>query len=270
MEKNIKANILSEMMDEQRRLVLEYERIESLPSAPIDIQSKGGQKILKDFGYRFIEEIGEAFDDLATSLGHVSNNQPKEAMEFTKSYNLEVSDAWHFLLELLIYAGYTTWSDVDRLLSNYVRENEQWHGLYVDDNPFGSMFRIASAVNFKEGQRGTSTLKAGQYQVVNTSFALAKREFQGGRNIGYDDLDLHAQLLWKVTASMTTALNTLKNRAWTQEDRSVSVIDFERGIILTMLHWAIYLEYAGFTEISIGTCFRMTTDKNWKRIKDGY
>jgi len=90
---------LKNIFDRQRELMAKYHHIEKANNlllsedVPVDLDDKYGQARLKDFAWRFTEELGEALDAL---LKHA--DEPAHGME-------EVADALHFLAEFTILAG---------------------------------------------------------------------------------------------------------------------------------------------------------------------
>lgn len=62
---------------------------------PVDLHSPRGQSTLKDYAWRFTEELGEALEAF-----NLHRNNPTHCME-------ELSDALHFLVEFSIHAGFS-------------------------------------------------------------------------------------------------------------------------------------------------------------------
>lgn len=83
----------------QAELMTKYKEIEQLPAAPVSLHTASGQRIIKDFAWRTVEELTESAEawekhgeDAAISRDH--------ALE-------ELADAVHFFVELCIFAGLT-------------------------------------------------------------------------------------------------------------------------------------------------------------------
>jgi hypothetical protein len=90
--------ILQQIFDRQRSLMIKYKAIEQLPDPPLSLHAQHGQRILKDFAWRSTEELCESFECWENSANLEICKQ--EALE-------ELADALHFLVELLIFAGIT-------------------------------------------------------------------------------------------------------------------------------------------------------------------
>ena len=97
---------LEDIFGRQRELMHKYHNIEKkngllqTESVPVDINSKEGQQRLKDFAWRITEELGEAMNCL--------KNKPWKQTHFQTDldhYYEEISDAFHFFIELCILSG---------------------------------------------------------------------------------------------------------------------------------------------------------------------
>jgi len=74
------------IINKQKELMSKYQQIEGMPNYPMDIDSKESQKWFKDFFWRIIEEIMEAY----------------ECISHKEHFEEEIGDAFHFLIEALI------------------------------------------------------------------------------------------------------------------------------------------------------------------------
>ena len=97
--KNMK-NRLQLVFDKQKELMEKYHDIEvanglvQTEDVPVEINSREGQARLRDFAWRFVEELGEAMDAYFVLQGEL---HPDVEEEFV--------DALHFLTEFTILAG---------------------------------------------------------------------------------------------------------------------------------------------------------------------
>lgn len=92
------AEALDAIFQRQTALMAKYKEIEQLPEPPISLHHAAGQRILKDFAWRSVEELAESFEAF----------EKHEVHEVARLHGLEeVADALHFLVELLIFAGIT-------------------------------------------------------------------------------------------------------------------------------------------------------------------
>lgn len=91
---------LEAIFKKQKELVDRYHPIEMASGlrltedCPVNLHDPKGQVVIKDYSWRFIEEIGEALEAF-----NLHPDQPNHCQE-------ELSDALHFLTELTIHAGF--------------------------------------------------------------------------------------------------------------------------------------------------------------------
>jgi TRAP-type uncharacterized transport system substrate-binding protein len=135
MEKTISPNSIATMMKLQRGILDVYIDMEGLPTPPLNLQDRDDQKTMKEFVRRFIEELSEAYESIKKAYVCANVNQNKEAQTNLKKFNIEVADAWHFFLEILIY------SDVDEdvmeeLIKSFVEDYSQFQAFYTEGRPF--------------------------------------------------------------------------------------------------------------------------------------
>lgn len=104
-EEEVKGDLLEAIFERQKELMEKYHEIElnsgllQTSKVPVNLDDKFGQARLKDFAWRFTEEIGEALD--------ARNNQ--------EHYQEELIDALHFLTEFTILA------DGEKPLMEFIR-----------------------------------------------------------------------------------------------------------------------------------------------------
>lgn len=90
------AKVLEAIFDRQKVLMMEYKKIESLPDAPVSLHTFNGQRIIKDFAWRTVEELAESFE------AWQKHDDPKIAELHALE---ELADSFHFFVELLQFAG---------------------------------------------------------------------------------------------------------------------------------------------------------------------
>lgn len=100
-ERHVFAEMLGWMFDRQRQLMEKYREIEGLPMPPLALQHAKHQAVLKDFAWRTVEELTEAYQIWDEAPEGWSQQMIQRAVMD------ELADAWHFFVELLIFAGVT-------------------------------------------------------------------------------------------------------------------------------------------------------------------
>jgi hypothetical protein len=90
-------DIIVEIFDRQKQLMAKYKEIEQLPAAPVSLHTASGQRVIKDFAWRTVEELTESFEAFEKHPG---------AEVVARQHALEeLADSVHFFVELLVFAG---------------------------------------------------------------------------------------------------------------------------------------------------------------------
>lgn len=109
LEKVTLEDFLSLLFDRQNELMWKYKDIEGFPSIPISLQTREGQKVVKDFLWRVTEELGEAAE---VFIGNPTLVRDSESFIHLME---EVIDGLHFITELVLLCGYTKDEIIDYL-----------------------------------------------------------------------------------------------------------------------------------------------------------
>jgi len=96
------GKVLPLIFKAQEELMVKYQEIERMPPWPMGFQAKPSQLWFKDFLWRVNEEISEAMEALFEIPGCKSTDL---LHAHTTHFFEEISDAIHFLVELMIIAG---------------------------------------------------------------------------------------------------------------------------------------------------------------------
>lgn len=259
------GNGLEQMITAQKVLLKHYVVIEGLPQYPIDINSREGQKLLKDFCGRLLEELSEAFYEITTAMEYVSTNDMGGAKKAVENYNEEIADAMHFLLEIIIYSGITDIT-LDRACEDYLEE-ANLSNLYIANNPLKMLFSLA---NFLNTQSEIYIPDQHQFTVFTKAEGINNMLIKGGSKISNEGIVKHSIFLWKITHQLNQCKNLLKNKDWNQQDKKVNEIQFYNRLIETVIMFFQYLDFAGLSELSIFHSYLNKNQINLKRIKEGY
>lgn len=255
---------INQMFKAQKELMVLYQKIEGLPDFPIDLHTKAGQKVIRDFTHRLTEELAEAHASLLTCYILATTNQPEECAKTLKQHNLEIADAMHFLLELIIFTGYDEQLDrVFRALDNHSMAN-----LIKEGNPLKTMLDIGAYMNFTEGlnNRGIAN-----YNIVpETTYEDVDTFNLGNKRVSADIVETEAKMLWYVVCNLHLITNELKSKEWTQGDKTLNLVRFERAMGEMLISFGQYLDYGQFTQIGLRHYYLMKNAINLDRIKSGY
>lgn len=258
---------LEDMFIKQRMLLEKYITLEDLPDYPMeDLGARKNQKLLKSFAYRVIEELGECFEHLNNAFGAVSTNHGEEAQEYLDLYNEELADAWHFLLETLIFSGINE-HDIKSWVIKYLYENPRYDGLLSKDNLLSGLLKYAE---FKNQEDGKAQVKRDRtmFIVYPDSIGAESPKSMGGRKLSYKVMGDHAEFLWEVTYRITLAMNCLKARDWhTEENKVVNTIKYNEALMDAFISFIRLMNYTGKTELSIYNSYADKNLINWERFK---
>lgn len=101
------TGMLRAIFFKQAELMVQYKEIEQLPSAPVSLHTASGQRIIKDFAWRTIEELTESYEAWEKH-GEDWSVAQDHAIE-------ELADSVHFFVELMIFAGITPDQCLERM-----------------------------------------------------------------------------------------------------------------------------------------------------------
>lgn len=244
---------LEAMFDLQLVLVDHYTKIESLPEYPVDINTKVGQDLIKDFSARIIEEFGEGFESYLLMLEMFrSGTDEKQMITDLQNFNEEIADAIHFWLELLIFSGYGVDDMAHWVNGAKVGLLEYW---------LTRAEEVLREELFKKRYPGRWVIKDHQL----------KDEFlRGGRMISTERKDVMRGLLWDITYWFQVARNTLKNKPWKQTGVMTDKNQYEKGIAEATFAMFKFFAFTGFTAISLHHIYYKKNKVNQFRIKSKY
>lgn len=258
------------MFDGKRLLMESYQEIESFPDWPLDLNIRENQKVLRDFMSRFTTELAEAFERLVLQWGFVNTNQLKNAQECCEYFNEEIADAWQFLLEIMVFSGICE-DELRQWMASYKTDNAGFEGMMDETNVLGSLLKFANWKNRNEGKTGIYD-ERNLFVVYKMEELIAKdkMECQGARRISTEMVDGAAEYQWWITYTIHIAMNRLKIKDWTREERKSNTLAYLEGIIDTFILMIQYMDFLGKDESSILKSFTLNTKKNFDRIKNGY
>jgi hypothetical protein len=265
--RDIKENVeypgilaFADMFALQQLLVDHYTSIEKLPKAPIDINTKNGQDLVKDFSGRIIEELGEGFESYLLMLDMFHHGiEEEEMIPHLQNFNEEIADALHFWLELMIFSGYGIIT-----LENWLKEYIDKRFLKGHD-PLKIWFDLGEYMVMDE----IANKKVPCRWVIKDH--MLKDEFlRGGRQLGKARRDILKQLLWDFTYHIQIARNTLKNKPWKQTQMMTDVNQYEESQRNATVALFKFLYFAGFTKESLYVIYYKKNKVNQFRIKSKY
>jgi hypothetical protein len=269
MEKiGVKPNTLMQMLAMQKQLLEHYIKIEGLPEYPVDLTHKSNQKLMKDFLGRFLEELGEAFTEMVNAFECVNTNKPSSAQGHLVEYNIELADAWHFFLEILIYSGVDEY-ELETFPKEYIEEHPEYANFYKPGQPFKFFLLVADFENNINGRKVVRN-RSDRFIIASEEEWVENFLMAGGRRVSVDLLENHAFLLWNVTYACMMYRNVLNNREWNQTQRILNGQKARACLVELMMAWALYMDFIGIGEIQIVNCYAYKHKENLRRIEENY
>lgn len=225
----------------------------------VDINSKEGQKVIRDMGTRFIEELAECFDhavNICTQYAEVVPTPDRDAtiVKELLLFNEEVSDALHFGINLLIYSGY----DEESLSGSYneFMQNDGMTG-YETMHGLVKMFSYARYVNIYHQYLPQAHM--GRLNKTGDAFIW------GGRYINGSMLPFLKEYLWDITHQTYKLINLLKHRAWRLTATETSHKEYHLELLKV---WGLLmglLDMMGYCPESVGRIYAIKNKINWER-----
>lgn len=257
---------LKQMFDLQKALISHYIKIEKMPKYPIDLHTKADQSLIKDFTGRVIEELGESFESY-TKMVELKTGPTKEIIPHLQNFNEELSDAFHFFLETLIYANFDE-TDIEgyyeSILGKLNLADVFWYG---GQDILKTCMAFAKHHNAHTGRY----IKDFRLEWKVISDADLKDEFlRGGRAIGIPTHQELKILMWEITYWLTISRNYLKNKPWKQSQLSTDVKRFNQSIMEAWLCMFNLFDFVGHTPESVFEIYFKKNQVNLFRINSGY
>lgn len=255
---------LDRMFTLQKYLLDKYKIIESLPDYPIDLNSRKGQSLIRDFIGRYTEELSEAFVEAEEAANMIQSNNPVEAKAALVRFNEEIADSNHFLLEILIYSGIGF-----RDLNTMCRESFKPSGLsnlFIEGNPMVSLLRLGHFLNSR-----VNIDQSILYSVFTTGECLGDERRRGGKKISPTMVsNTYSKYLWQIVNGLNVAKGLLKNKDWKKEEKGINEAMYRAKLFDTVTLVFQFFDLIFLTETSIYQSYISKNQINLERIKNNY
>lgn len=109
---------LEKMFEQQAQFMQLLHEKRGFPKFPIDLSTKTGQKFVKDISYECADELAEARQCLKNSKTHRATSIDSFDRD---AYIEELSDAQHYLLEIVIASGIT----IEEFFEKYMSKGQK-------------------------------------------------------------------------------------------------------------------------------------------------
>lgn len=269
------------LYDRGKEQLLQYMKVEGLPSYPLDVNTRKSQVILKDFIGRVIEELFEGYEsatevyNIVEPIGFNTDLLSREdyinLLNSLQNANEEQADALGFYITLFIYSNIHPEDIFEYCRQAYGRQvttlNEVLSlgasRLYKLDaiNPYQAKYDLMNDNNL-------GIVYSGDIENIKKSILEYTPGFH--RVCGADELDTQRNQLWLIVRELNNARNLLKNRPWKQTEVMTKELDFQESLVKSFIYYLGYLADRGFDQDKVVTLFNRKQALNLWRIKSGY
>ncbi len=250
----------------QKELLEPYIGIEGLPPYPLDTNIKENQVLVKDFVARVVNELGEAFES-TIKLRDLIINEPEVKVHLTipelENFNMECSDALHFMIETLIYLNIEPDS-----IRNYIYKILKAFGLNPTESLLIDILTISRCIN-NSHQIEPFSIQRGR-NIINEELVETNESLRGGRKISNYQVETSKSLLWDITYWLQLSRGCMKNNAWKQTEEDTEEDKLQLYIMEAFMAMFRYFDFMGMTSISIYTIYYKKNKINVSRIKNKY
>lgn len=252
-------NPLKTIFELQGKLLEHYILIEGMPNYPINISEKSGQKLMREFIRRGIEELSEAHD-IYQQIYKGASITREQVKDWVLSFNEELSDALHFFIEAFMYSNIFG-EDID----NYYYELFRDSGM--DGNRKQPLQKAVEYARFQLNGQGYDLSNKG-FKTIDIGAEEAFYRTCAGKCININMLYQQSQLMWDVVHNFMKATNLLKNNDWKQTEVETDVDAFQRQMMLGWLALMNLLVYSGLNSEGIYLMYCHKNIINQKRIEE--
>lgn len=257
---------LQDCFDRQLDLLKNYYiKKQKDPEPGGDIGDRKYQAVLKRYIGYFIEELVECNMAYGECVAHLNSMDPGTINQdhwrkLNKAFNHELSDTFHFLLDLMIY-------------SNISPESvEEYYKILLEDGNMGAFLFEGYTLKTAFIHARNTNLMIGNipnrmsYNIYPR--VLDREEAPAGTLIHVSNLKIQNDLSWACIVELQKASHWLKNRPWVQGHYDVDYQNFVRQIMKAWLAVFQYYDYVGLNETKLGEIYMEKNAINWERIKN--
>lgn len=253
------GRLLNIMFDRQSKVMEILKEREGFPMWPLDINERSNQVLIKDFIYRIIEELSEAYKERIILQDMMERNAPEQSEEKVVLYNEEIADALHFFIELFILVNI----GAEDILSYFSQENAILQNESLEVKTLAELINAVKLYNDRQG------LRVSNPEDFSVSYGYANySDIKAGRAISITRTTKEAVLLWNITSMLTLAGNHLKNRPWKANTTITSGLNLQETLLEAFGQFISYLCYMNFNPQSLTLVFLLKNDINLKRFEN--
>ncbi len=248
----------------QKRLLKHYIVIEPLPEYPVDLSAKINQKLMRDFFFRTIEELVEAYDEVCNTLNKESDNNSVEASQAGANLLLELADVHHFIMEILIYSG------LEPEMLHLAFKNLQGENIPPTTQNW-DVFQDIYQNSMEAVNKYWAEAEYSLYQCFSTGIPESTGlPIYRIRLNYYRVLSIQVEM-WELVQALMSAANCLKSKAWVQGQRESNLVLYQERIVKATMVWFNILYMV--TQAPLEDLYKLyiiKNDINYARIQQKY
>lgn len=243
-------------------MFIPYRLLQQLPQAPIIIDKRSSQVILREIIGYLCEEASEAITvmEQITEECYKPESDHKLIEGLFREYNEELADILHFLVKLLIYSNI----DATSIKSYYLAltTERSLSNLYFPAHTLDTTFGIALFMNSMDGRL--------TYLGKEILFGRDETFLKAGTKVSIEILLEHKALMFEVIHNLNKACNTLKNKPWKQTETPTDIGKYQLYLMEAWLWLFKYYQFVGLDAQSLFSIFWYKNRLNLKRIEQKY
>lgn len=259
------------IFEKQRALMDTLITKNSMVPYPLDINLKENQSYIRNIMAYAIQELSESYDVYSELVNHMEQAQ-KDHHKIYKAvvdFNEELADYFHFLVELVILCGLDE-SSINTYYEKLLKDANV-ETLYFPDDLMKTALGYARFIN---GNAGRILLGHKFYDIkpiIGIHFnSRSEWILAAGRKVSPDLLNIYDGLMWKIVHHSYTAMNKLKKKPWRESGPTTDLQTFLEALMEAWLYSFCLFDFAGHTDYSLYTTYKIKNHINIERINNNY
>jgi hypothetical protein len=261
------GSLLEGIFQYQKNLMNKYISLGRLPALPLEINNRDNQKFLRKLINDFNEELAEAsmeidkgYEIMATQ-NYTEDDVQNEMKGYFKNAAVELADALHFLVELMVYSNIEP-TDIAAYLRITLGEN----GLnaLVSDDPLKTTICYAQHLNIHDDEARVAKYHGFKFTGLDHDNIFVCSKF---------NFELHTVInvhFWAISKKLLSAQNLLKMKDWRAEEINASVQSFQHKVMEAWITLFKLVDLMSLDDNLMYTAYENKNLINQQRIIDGY
>lgn len=253
----VTPSLLEGIFEKQKELMNAYVKVGKLNPFPVALDTKPGQKDIRETISCVIQELSEAYDSAEDVFTNLSENNTKEAEVAHANFHEELADVMHFFIELLTQSG-IDYGDMPAYL--------EYIGVVPGDKPEDTLTMFMKNARQQNMQTLPDKVSRKDCFIVPTT----KVHHRALTRVNLELLLQYASFNWGITNSLMKAQNKLRAQPWRDQVYSVDVRSYQSHLMEAFEYLIRLYEWLGMTDQSLSYIYQQKNTVNFERLKEGY